>query len=82
MILPLNDNQLAELPKDFDWEAKTVRFMCEGKSVNICTGDMIGGNIIHQYVYWDRPNEFVRLVLKGLRENNPGKAFRSVRGER
>ena len=70
-ISPLSEKQLKELPQDWSSEYKPVRYMCNGKSVNICTGHLVGGNIFNQMVYWDRPPEFHKMVMKFLRENNP-----------
>jgi hypothetical protein len=78
-ILPLNDVQLSALPQDIDRDARPFRVLCRGKAVNLCTGHLIGGNIVNQIVYWDRPQTFVDAALAGLRENNPGETFRVTR---
>ncbi len=77
--LPLDERQLNLLPQHLDMKAKPFRVMCRGKSVNICTGHRVGGNVIYQVVYWDRPQEFVDLVIQMLQENNPNETFRIER---
>jgi hypothetical protein len=79
LVMPLNEAQLSGLAQDLDKEAKPFRILCRGKAVNICTGHGIGGNIINQPVYWDRPQAFVDAVLDGLRTNNPAETFRVTR---
>lgn len=77
-INPLTEEQLNQLPQTTG--NRIVRFMARvdplqprrPESVNICTGITEGGNIINQYVYWDRPTEYVAMVLEFLRQNNPG----------
>lgn len=81
MLTPLGSEQLETLPQGTSNKHKPARIMCEGKSVNITSGDQIGGNVIYQYVYWDRPPEFLRLVIKMLGENNSGKRFRIAYSE-
>jgi len=74
----LNEKQLKMLPQHSDPSHKPVRYMCNGKSVNICTGHLVGGNVINQHVYWDRPPEFHKMVMRFLKENNPNLTFRLV----
>ena len=71
--LPLTPKQLDALPQETDKAHKPVRFMVNGQSANICTGQLSrkGSNVIYHVVYWDRPKVFVDAVLAALRENNP-----------
>ena len=80
-IVPLNEKQLNELPQNIEIGAKPFRIMCRGKSVNICTGHRVGGNVIYQMFYWDRPKEFVDMVVEFLKDNNPSEKFRVQRSE-
>lgn len=75
-INPLNPEQLKSLDNVSSKIYKPVRFVCRGKSVNICTGILEGGNIIYQMVYWDRPPLWVNKVLAFLRQNNPNEKIR------
>jgi len=72
--LPLNEEQLARLPQDVDSSRPPVRFLIDGRCVNICTmhAHKKGTNIMYHTVYWDRPWAFVKRVVDFLKENNPG----------
>ena len=71
-ILPLNDRQLEALPQSSS-KNRPVVFKVEGQVVNICTGWCERRRAIVHPIYEDRPREFIRAVMKGLRENNPGR---------
>jgi hypothetical protein len=76
-VLPINPHQFQELIEfPMDESQKPARIMCRGKSVNLCTGLLVGGNVIYQMVYWDRPKEFFQRAKAILEENNPGEKFR------
>ena len=82
MILPLTPEQLERLPQNVAPVKRAHRVMAKPKgacryrhSVNICTGQLISGNVINQMVYWDRPATFFVAALDGLRQNNPGFEF-------
>ena len=72
-INPLTEDQLNSLPKGTIRNDRPVRFMVNGRNVNICTGILgrKGCNVIHQLFYWDRPEKWYNMVLEYLRENNP-----------
>ena len=77
-ILPLNEVQLEQLSQEWDETNKPVRFLADGRCVNIVTGHAMpkGSKIINHYVYWDRPKDWIDMVLGFLRENNPKATFR------
>lgn len=87
MFMPLTEEQLNQLPQTTG--KRIIRFMGRtnplqarsGKSVNLTTGYTAGGNVINQYVYWDRPTEFVDMALGFLRQNNPGTTFTVIDSE-
>lgn len=81
-IQPLTPEQLKKLPQNMAPVHRARRVMAKPsgapryrQSVNICTGRLIGGNVINQLVYWDRPAIFFAAVLDGLRQNNPDYEF-------
>ena len=76
-ITPLNHSQIESIKELYDFKnSKPARIMCERKSVNLITGYLIGGNVMYQIFYWDRPKEFFKRAKKMLEESNPGKVFR------
>lgn len=87
-LMPLTEEQLNQLPQTPG--KRIVRFMAVTdplkpkhslKSVNLCTGYVYGGNVIHQIVYWDRPTEFIDMALGFLRKNNPGVTIKVIDSE-
>ncbi len=77
-INPLTQEQLNSLSQETDRKNKPARFVALRKAVNFCTGDLTGGNVIYQPVYWDRPKSFLNMVKGFLEENNPDVAVRIV----
>jgi len=76
-IIALTHDQIEELGKiPLQRDARPVRFMALGKSVQLETGALIGGNVIYHMVYWDWTKERVDRALAMLRANNPGEAMR------
>lgn len=77
-ILPLNEKQLISLPQETDKKYRPFRILANGQSVNICTGQLSSrhSNIMYHTIYWDRPKKFRDMVLKYMKENNPGIKFR------
>lgn len=77
-VIPLREEQWRPLCTPAYRGSKIGRIMYSGKSVDMFTGMLIGGNVIHQIVYWDYSPEFFEKVKSRLEENNPGKQFRIV----
>ena len=47
-------------------EGTPVRFLHQGKALDILTGELHGGNIIYQPVYWDFPPDLARNIADTL----------------
>lgn len=77
-ITPLSEKQLNSLPRTMNRTNKPFRVLANGCAVNIATGicEKKHTNIMYHPVYWDRPKEFVEMVLKYLQKNNPDIKFR------
>ena len=74
MINPLKKEQIEELKNK---KGQLIgRVMCSGKAVDICSGELVGGNVIYHPVYWDFSKDFFKKVVEFLKENNPDKNFR------
>jgi len=73
VLVPLNQEQFERLPDDLR-KGHPVRFLVDGRAVNITTGtkSSLGSNIIYHPVYWDRTPGWVKAVKGFLEENNPG----------
>ena len=78
----LTPEQLEEFKKYQSTGGKLIlRFMCDGKSIDISYGNLVGGNVIYQVVYWDWTKEAVDYILKCFRENNPGEKITVIYSE-
>ena len=76
-IVPLNEEQLKQLPQEMDHYADPVRFLANGQGLNLVTGDLSSkhSNVIYHTIYWERTTEFIEMALRFLQKNNPDVTF-------
>ena len=79
MINPLNKIQIKNIKENINTSGQLIgRFITDKSSINICTGQLISGNVINQIVYWNYSEQFFNEVLTNLQKDNPEKNIKVI----